>query len=287
VFQLSPSGSGWNFATLHYFTGGSDGYNPTGSLVVDATGNVYGTTMGDGESTQGTVYELSPSGSGWNFQVIHAFTAWNDGAAPMGGLTLNHGNLYGATSQGGGHGAVFKLKQVNGSWIESILYAFTGTSHYDYAPIGTLAFDSAGRIVGTTAGDAVFGYGPGVGGVFRLVPSPSISSSVNQPWTITWLYEFTGGADGAIPYTGVIFDAAGNIYSSTFMGGSGNHGVVYRLNASTWTQDILWTFSGGADGCAPIDSSAGLLMDNAGAIYGAADQCGSGSSGAIFKLTPQ
>jgi uncharacterized repeat protein (TIGR03803 family) len=180
IFELSPVGDGtWTETVLYNFAKDSKnnpvGSEPGGGLIVDASGNLYGTTSGGGANGGGTLFELSPSNGGsWSVKVLHRFGKGVDGIEPTGGLVADvSGNLYGVTSRGGPYssgtvygGTVFKLSPVgNGSWTETILHNF-GKGTDGGAPVGGLIFDSLGNLYGTTFGGGL--YGAGV--VFEITP---------------------------------------------------------------------------------------------------------------------
>jgi uncharacterized repeat protein (TIGR03803 family) len=164
VFKLSRSGSGWTETVLYSFQGLSDGQNPVGGLVLDEAGNLYGGTFDGGVNGGGTVYELSPSGGGWNFTVLYGFTGGYGG--PYNKLTLDRkGNIYSFTNGEGayGLGSVFKLTPGNGSWTYTDLYDFPGGSNGGL-PYGSLAVDDDGNVFGT----AVVGGSKNQGVVFEI-----------------------------------------------------------------------------------------------------------------------
>lgn len=308
VFKLSPTASGgWSFRTIYNF--GShhlDGYNPWGKLVLDAAGNIYGTTIAGGNGSYlncnycGTVFKLAPTASGrYTESVIYNFQGGNDGSFPTAGLILDSaGNLYGTTSEGGffdsdqGFGVVFKLSpNSNGTWTESVLYTFNGTTDGS-DPRGSLVFDAAGNLYGTTAvgGTGNCNYGCGV--VFKSTPTSS------GPWNESVLYSFLANGDGAFPLSDLTFDAAGNLYGTASGGGASPNifcpegcGTVFKLTPSsgTWNETVLYNFQGPtADGATPY---AGIIFDPAGNIYGTTSGGGiNGESylngGTVFKLTP-
>jgi uncharacterized repeat protein (TIGR03803 family) len=286
VWELSKSGGVWSL-TKSYSFNGSDGSFPLGNVILDSAGNVYGTTM-QGAAGYGTVFELTPSGNSWTGQTLHTFTGGDDGATSFAGLVMDRaGNLYGTTTAGGasGQGVVFKLHSTNGSWAETVLYAFTGSSTDGGIPQDTLIRDNSGRVYGTASA----GGDNGKGGVFLLRPQPTARQAVEAQggWQITWLYHFTGGSDGGGPWSGVVFDNAGNLYGTTvYGGGSANQGVVYKLTPSPWTESVLYSFSGGNDGGYPENSPIGLVLDSSGNIYGTTQAGGSAGDGVIFKVTP-
>ena len=207
VVQLTRSGGVWTPTSIHDFNG-ADGSSPYSGVTLDAQGNLYGTTwLGGGPKSAGTVYRLTPSGSGWTFETLYVFQDSSDGALPVGGLVLDRaGNLYGTTEQGGsgGGGTVFELSPSGGGWNFTVLHSFTGT----YGPLATLAMDAAGNLYGTTFSVGAFSEGS----VFKLTCN-------NGSWSFTDLYDFTGGGDGANPVGGVALDQSGNLYGTASAGG--------------------------------------------------------------------
>jgi uncharacterized repeat protein (TIGR03803 family) len=321
VFRIAPDGTE---SVLYSFTGGTDGAAPVGSLIMDKDGNLYGTTC-SGSDSSGVVFKLSPDGMQ---TVLHAFrNSPTDGGCPyFGALTRDKaGNLYGTTSEGGTatRGTVFKIAA---DGTESVLHSFAGGANDGAAPYAGLETDRQGDFYGTTASGGTFDkgtvfkmtpdgtttilysfkggsdgsnpqstllrtragtlYGTTVAGgtadlgtVFKLKP--------NGHETV--LYSFLGGADGARPYAGVVRDLAGNLYGTTFSGGTTactakvGCGTVYRL-APDGTETVLHAFAAGADGLLPY---AGLVRDSAGTLYGDTYQCCRRSfDGTVFKLSP-
>lgn len=288
VFKLEPTGSGnYTESILYSFAGGSDGKYPDGTLSMDSSGNLYGTTRAGGSADLGTVFELAPNGSGgYTESVLHAFTGGSDGQVPVGRLIVDSGGiLYGTTEFGGGSndtGTVFKLvPNGSGGYTESILYSFAGGS--DGAnPVSGVVTDNAGNLYGTTAYGGSGGTIPGYGTVFEL------TSNGSGGYTESVLYRFTGGSDGANPFNGVIVDNAGNFYGTTVNGGgSQNDGIAFKLapnGSGGYIESVLYSFSGGSDGANP---SSGFIMDNAGNLYGETSfGGGSNNSGTVFMLTP-
>jgi uncharacterized repeat protein (TIGR03803 family) len=164
VFELSPQADGsWTYTVLHQFLANNDGCAPEGNLILDAEGNLYGTTVAGGANAWGSVYELSPGANGvWEETVLHSFNNTGDGFAPYGGVVIDAGgNLYGTTSHGGpsgGGGVLFELRPgVNGQWNEEILLD-SGSSY-------GLAIDEAGNLYGIFGGTQfVFGA------IFEITP---------------------------------------------------------------------------------------------------------------------
>jgi len=272
---------------LYTFTGGSDGNGPNSPLIFDNAGNLYGTTVTGGTNGNGTVFELKPSGSGWTETVLYSFGDASDGIIPIGSVLLDEkGNLYGLTQQGGapGHGTAFELSpNSGGGWTKKTIYAFAGGTDGSF-PYGGLISDSTGNLYGFTlaggTGPCQY-YGPGCGTVFELKRSHGF-------WKEVVLFSFPGGAGGQDP-GGLTLDESGNLYGTTFQGGSGGAGIVFKLahSAGRWKESILHAFSGGRDGSAP---SGSVTLDHAGNLYGTTSN-GSGGGcqygcGLVYELKP-
>ncbi len=272
VYQLIPGQSGtWTENVLYNFKGSSDGCFPSGGLVLDSGGNIYGMAEECGALGYGVVFELVPGQGGtWTEKVLHSFTGGNDGELPYAiTLTLDgQGNLYGVSRLAGSHdyGVVFEL--MHGTWTEKILYAFTGGGT-GIAPIGGLAIDSVGNLYGVTQYLA-----------FELSPSPK------GAWTETVLHNFTGGSDGAYPSAQLVFDKAGSLYGTTFTGGH-HLGTVFKLKPGVngvWTEKVLYAFQpNGGDGASPEYGT--LAIDATGNLYGTTQNGGASNFGTVFELT--
>ncbi len=284
AFKVDASG---NESVLHTFTGPPDGNAPMGGLVLDAKGNLYGTTATGGTSNDGTVFKLDTTTGAET--VLHSFAASPDGAWPESSSLLldAKGNLYGATKQGGANssGAVFK---VDASGNESVLYSFAAGLVDPGNSVSAL--DAQGNLYGTTwvGGDSACDPPDGCGTVFKL----------DTAGNMTVLYDFTGTAgDGANPGK-LGLDAQGNLYGTAYFGGDlacnapNGCGIVYKLappaqSGGAWTETVLYTFTGGAGGYNP----GGLMRDPQGNLYGGTgggdlscdppDGCGM-----VWKLAP-
>ena len=360
VYKLTPGKGGtWTETVLHTFLGLVGGYPdgqfPVGSLVFDAAGNLYGVTNSGGAYGGGTVFKLSPTSRAWKESILVDFAGLATGGYPQAGVVLDHaGNLYGTTNSGGtgdcydrtatyriGCGTVFELSpSLGGAWSEHILYSFQTLGNDGEFPVAPLAFDAAGNLYGTTivGGDGPCGYSfpYGCGTVFQLAPNG------NGTWTESVLYAFVG-PDSLHPASGVMFDAAGNLYGQTYgvyginyssstvfqltlgsdgvwtektiyspseemfqstltMDSAGNIygttgtggsccGTIFELSpnqSGAWTANTLYQFAGGSDGSAPM---AGVLRDSAGNLYASASSglgatCSNGNCGAVIKLIP-
>jgi uncharacterized repeat protein (TIGR03803 family) len=227
------------------------------------------------------VFELGPkAGGGWNYRQLYAF----QGSDPefVGNLVFDAaGNLYGAGSGGGsnGDGAVFKLSRgAGGIWTESVIYSFAGTPD-GWQAWGSLITDSAGNLYGTTR----YGGTNGGGTVYELTPNS------NGTWTETILHSFAAlgqGPDGNTPMAGVIFDAAGNLYGTTYSGGAYGWGTVFEMSpilGGGWTESVLYSFTGHTDQAHP---QAPLWQDPKGNLYGTTygNAIHSTGYGTVFEL---
>lgn len=281
VFMLSTSGKQ---TVLHEFQGGVDGSNPTGGLIADAKGNLFGTTTRGGtKNGEGTVFELMPNGTK---TILHSFSGGSDGDGPLAGLIADSsGNLYGTTAAGGnalctplyfgpGCGIVFEVLAKGG---EKIFHVFTGGND-GAGPVAGLLRDISGNLYGTTlaggstndCGAGKFGIA-GCGSIFKLA----------KDGTETVLHAFTGGiTDGAYPASGLVEDSSGNLYGTTLAGGSAANcgfgsvgcGTVYKL-AADGTVTILYVFKG-TNGAYPV---AGLLKGVGGTLFGTTISGGKGT----------
>jgi uncharacterized repeat protein (TIGR03803 family) len=282
VFELSPSSSGWTEKTIYTFTGSADGGFPLGGVVMDKSGNLYGTAQGAGGASYcGTVIELTPSAEGeWTETTLYSFNGYNeggDGCSPRATLTLDaNGNIYGTTGSGGpfNDGTVFELlppSAPGGAWTETVLLSFDGTD--GDTPTGSVVFDNAGNLYGTTDSGGSFNWGS----VFKLTPT-------SGSWSATSIFSFTSGDNGCNPNGGVVFDKAGNLYGTTDWCGADEVGTVFKLTPTVgqWTMSRLHTFTGAIDGAEPY---AGLTLDPQGNIYGATFLGGLFGEGVAFKLT--
>jgi uncharacterized repeat protein (TIGR03803 family) len=221
VYKLALSGGSWTESVLYSFTGGADGGTPTGPVIFDEVGNLYGTASTGGSNGGGTVFQLTPNGSGWTQSTLHTFDPSTDGANPRGGLIFDQsGNLDGTTSLAGpgNGGTVFQLSGSGGNWTFTLPYSFQRGTR-GIGPASGLAIDATGNLYGTAAYEGAYGYGL----VFELSPHSDGS------WTFTDLHDFTGGVDGRYPLGSITFDSVGNLYSTTFEGGAYGGGVVFEI----------------------------------------------------------
>jgi uncharacterized repeat protein (TIGR03803 family) len=294
VFELSPSSTGWQETVLHTFTGAADGGYPQASVIFDANGNLYGTTVAGGNGVGsctiynvpgcGVVFELSPSSNGWGETVVHEFSGGNDGAAPKAGLTFNSaGDLFGTAAGGGTSlgGVVFEMKPGLGGWKFGVIHDFTGKVDGQNPEAGVI-FDPEGNLFGTAAEG-----GTGLSGTaFEMSPESG------GHWHFSVLHAFTGHRDGGLPLAGLLRNPAGDLYGTTLFGGVasecyyGGCGVVFKLTrrGGVWDETVPHTFtSNGTDG---TNSYAGLIFDTSGNLYGTTIGGGTTLAGTVFEVAP-
>ena len=253
--------------TLYSFIGGADGLQPHGALVEGGDGNFYGTTSGGGVSGAGTVFTINSLGT---LTTLYSFGGTADGAQPRGALVQgSDSNFYGTTVAGGllsGAGTVFS---VTSTGMLTTIYRFSGGSDGGQ-PYGGLAEGSDSNFYGTTYGGGVSGAGT----VFRI----------NSLGTLTTLYNFSGGADGANPAAGLAGGPNNSFFGTTYGGGVSGAGTVFVIN-SLGTLTSLYSFTGGVDGANP---SAVLVEGGARSnLFGTTVGGGGNATGTVFKISMQ
>jgi uncharacterized repeat protein (TIGR03803 family) len=260
----------------------------------------------------GSLASVVPASAAQTEAVLYSFCSnskCTDGIEPLAGLTFDDaGNLYGMTHIGGayGYGTVFQLTLgVGGKWTENVIYNFCSAPDCTdgaYPFYGSLIFDAAGNLYGTTSAGGTYGAacgGAGCGTVFELTPG------VDSVWSEAVLHNFNNdGKDGWQPAAGLTFDAAGNLYGTTSFGGSSKAGAcrnigcgtVFELTlgaAGTWAEKVLHSFCPG-DVCAGDGNQpqAGVILGKTGNLYGTTRlggsrqrPCGQGC-GVVFQLIP-
>ena len=315
AFELSPSGDGWNYNFISAFQGGLN-LGPYASLMMDAAGNLYGTTFADGQYGYGTVFKLTRSGGSWSYQSLHNFTGGNDGASPMAPLILDSKPAISTARRRAADNlrrcrvqdhAVNKHSSRRAAhptcvvgWAILLLFnplcfvktspssSVTAESCYSFSPPAGRP-DIGFRISHRGANHAEIQYPCSyffacVLAIFAALRIPSWAA------TETPVYSFTGGLDGANPASQLIFDGAGNAYGTTVTGGSANCGTVFELtrNGEQWQQMVLYSFGCFGDGKNPY---GGLTMDARHNLYGTTVAGGSGGTcsgdgcGVVFKLS--
>ncbi len=264
---------------------GPDGANPTGRLVADGRGALYGTTLNGGAYNAGAVFKLSPAAGHYTEEVLHSFQGPpGDGANPQGGVILANGTIYGTTLGGGsgscgstgGCGTVFAITQSGTGYQETVLHAFQGGHNDGAIPGGDLVIDPAGVIYGATGSGGLHDRGT----VFRL-------ASDGPGYTMTLLHNFGAGGDGQAP-TGLTGDGNGVLFGVTGFGGKYHEGTAFALTPQgpRYHEAVLHSFGGPGDGARP---SGQLALDRRGALFGTTEFGRNGAAqccGTAFKLTP-
>lgn len=305
VVQPPPQPTSLQSQVIYSFLGQPDASSPLGSLISDSAGNLYGVTFNGGTYDTGTVFELSPSNGSWHETVLHSFGNGTDGSGPTGDLVFDaSGNLYGVTRSGGsstacgplGCGTVYELSPTQSGWQETVLHSLAGGSEGENSVTGVV-FDQAGNLYGTAeyGGDVGSKYCPGgCGTIFALTHN-------QNTWTYSVIHNFEYFPDGDDP-DGLVSDGQGNLYGTTFDGGSmncpqltpysggGGCGVVFKMTQTggAWQYTALYTFQNSYDGRVP----SGLLVDPSGNLYltseggFATPQCGNGPCGNFLELSP-
>ncbi|MGP0096238.1 MAG: choice-of-anchor tandem repeat GloVer-containing protein [Terriglobales bacterium] len=291
VFELTPSPGGtWTETVLYSFGGVPDGSEPQYNLVMDGAGNLYGaTSLGGPGECNGTVFELSPSESGWTFTLLYAFNGGNnDGCVPSSDLFLRNGYLYGTTGDGGpaNAGTIFVVPTSGG---RDAVWTFNGTNGDAPSGLGLINIRGSTGIYGTT----IAGGDAGGGVVFEAVDNQGRAGIRDK-----YQFKTTKGKAGWSPYgdlaTQVNPDGLGIMYGTTSLCANGCQGTVYQLTQDPehyppydkWALSVLHSFSGlDGDGASPF---AGVVLDAAGNLYGTTAYGGAsaGYAGTVFKLTP-
>lgn len=216
VFEMESSAGGvWNESVLYSFTGGKDEGFPMSGLVIDKSGNLYGTNIGVGEDAPGVVFQLSRQpGGNWKVKPFVDTGLYPDSTP----IIDPNGNLYGTTLEGGySYGNIYELQsESDGRWKELSLWAFSGRTDGS-RPSSALVRDSQGNMYGVTSG----GGGTGNGVAYELkYESPH--------WNELVLYSFKGGSDGSLPGT-LLAGPVGTFYGTTEFGGEYSYGTVFAI----------------------------------------------------------
>lgn len=260
VFKLTAAGA---YSVLHTFTGGTDGAFPFSALTLDPQGNLYGTTFQGGIAlcNCGTVFKIDTKGK---HTVLYEFGNNGDGNFPKGRLIRDSaGNIFGATLQGGAHGAG-SIYELSSTLKETVLHSFNGGTDGSFPEGGVIP--NGAFFYGTTSE----GTGVSTGTVFKI----------NNQGKKTVVYAFTGGTDGGLPDAALVKDSAGNVYGTTIDGGAAGLGTVFEVD-TTGKETVLHSFTDKSDGRTPATN---LVRDSAGNLYGIATTDSGG--GLIFKIVP-
>lgn len=284
VYELAHVNSSWLMKPLHGFSrGGNGGGEPYAGVTIGPDGTLFGVASSYGAYDFGTLFNVKPPAHAcasvlcpWSDTTLHAFSGYSgggegDGASPYGNVVFDsQGNLYGTTELGGAYngGTVYKASRSAGTWNESVIYSFGASENDGYYTYSGVVLNSAGNIYGTT----YFGGTYNEGTVYELSPSQG-------GWTETILHSFTG-SDGCVPYAGLVFNQAGNLYGATDGYGCIDGATIFELSP----QGGSWNFTtiyGTGDGVV-----ATLAVDGAGDLYGTTFYGGPYAYGEVFELSP-
>ena len=291
VFSLRPSAvspnilGSWKETVLYSFTGGADGANPEAELIFNWS-TLYGTTLyggsGNGQHGFGTVFELTPTGSGWIESVLHTFTGGSDGGQPAAGLSVdNAGNLYGTTVYGGSGegcafgsscGVVFEL--THSDWAETVVHNFQGGNDGGN-PIGGVVAGGLGAFFGTTSWGGLLG-----GGTLFGINTPDL-----PPFPLPQNGDYFPG-----PWDSLTLVQPGfpDLYGTTYTDGAHGYGSVFSIEAGfacgwIWLDYApLYDFAGGSDGANPLGN---VILDANGNIFGTTSAGGAYGYGVVFEIT--
>jgi uncharacterized repeat protein (TIGR03803 family) len=256
----------------------AQGAGPSGDLVFDQAGNMYGTTTfggsnvcGDGLGC-GTVFQLVPSGGTWTENVLYRFTVDPISYPSYGVVFDSAGNLYGTANPYccTYESVVFQLENTRSGWIANTLYGFTGHGN-GYDIMGGIVLDASGNVIGGT----VLGGPSNFGVIYKLNP-------VGSGWNFNLIYNFVRAVGG--PKAGLTMDSAGNLYGTAYGDGAHSLGSVFELSPSLggWIYTDLHDFNL-ADEKNPAST---VLIGPDGSLYGTASGGGTGGHGVVWKITP-
>ena len=280
VFQLTPPATKHGkakLAAIHQFsTSFQDGGDPQAGPIVDKkTGIVYGSTCYGGSTGAGTVWSLTPGKKGkWTFEILVSFSAAQGGdTCPDAPLVMDPaGNLYGATSSGGGHGAgdIFKLTpKSKHNWVRSNLHTIGATAGDGFSATGMVIFQ--GNLYGAYRG----GGTNNDGALFR--------QNIANPADYQVLHAFVGSSEGAFPQGDrIAVDKHGNLYGVTQNGGENSEGTIYLWDGSNL--NVIYALCS-LEHCADGENGASLIVgpDHA-TLYGTTQNGGVNGGGIVFSL---
>jgi uncharacterized repeat protein (TIGR03803 family) len=271
VFELVNTGAGYSLQTLASFSGPNGAY-PTGGLIADASGDLFGATQNGGASGQGSVFELVRTASGYSLQTLVSFD-FTHGAAPAGPLIMDaQGDLFGTTLQGGpgSKGTVFELVHAGAGYTLQTLASFDGAN--GSFPYAGLVADAQGDLYGTTNSGGTYGFGT----VFELVHS-------GAGYAFQTLASLDYATTGGLPTGGLVIDGQGNLYGTAQAGGAGGSGTVFELvnSGAGYSLEVLHAFSG-PDGASP---KGALILDGQGDLIGTTAGGGANNAGTVFEIS--
>ncbi len=278
VFKLTLHNSNWIFSPLFNFGGAA---NPTGGITIGPGGLPFGTTSG-GDGNYGTVFYVSPQPNichsvqcYWNETTVISLTGPYGFLPVYSNLTFDSaGNIYGTTYDGPypGGGAMYELVRSGGTWTPLLLQSFGSSDTDGKRPYSNVVIDQSGNYYATMSE----GGSAGLGAVVQVVPGEGI-------YTDHVIYNFSNDQNGNTPWTGLVMDAQGNLYGTTYAGGSGGGGTVFELSPSggQWHFTLIYSFTGNGG---PLWGN--LTLDASGNLYGATAGGGAFGEGMVFKLSP-
>ena len=279
VFEIPRMGGGYGaLSVIATFTGTANGANPQSGLTADASGNLFGTTAGGGATCAGTVFEIPKTGGSYGTLATLSYFDGTNGSALDGGVTVDaSGNLLGTTDGGGanGKGTVFEIAKTGGTYgAPTTIATFNGTAN-GANPLGGLTADASGNLFGTTSG----GGATGLGTVFEI---PRSGGAYGTLTTLATFTGFNGTTLGADPYAGLIADASGNLFGTTFTGGNSNSGEVFEIAKTGGAYAALRTIANIGSNGQPI---GGLTADASGNLFGTTHIAGTAGDGTVFEIT--
>jgi uncharacterized repeat protein (TIGR03803 family) len=299
VFELAKKGSAYTYRMLYSLCSKSDcsdGAKSTGQLILDVSGNLYGTTFNGGAKNYGTIFKLAPnkSRSKWKQTVLYSFCKKQpcpDGANPQGGLSYQGyqsglpydgaSPLFGATSGGGekgdnfGDGVVYSLTPIGKKkWHEKVILC---SDCGGASPAGPVLLDSNGNLYTTTAR----GGGRSSGALIELSPNGTKYSLI----TVYTFCQLGNCADGSSPRQ-LSVGPDGTLYGGTAQGGANNEGVLYAVkpNGANSAEQVLYSFCSLAN-CADGRGVGGpFVVTSDGSVFGTAFFGGAQNKGTVYKV---
>jgi uncharacterized repeat protein (TIGR03803 family) len=291
VFRLTRSGKTWSEETLFSFPAGT---GPSGTLLIGASGELYGTTLGGGLGS-GTVYRLDPNGTKWTLTTLHQFDpAHHDGFLPVAGVVFGKdGRLYGTTKgtppqdgqppfQDPMFGTVFSVSPMGDTVEYSVLHVFGGTNDGQFPGFGSLVVNRNGVLTGTAPG----GGKNSEGMVFQITPPKHGQTA----WGETSIYDFKStGLDAIGPLVGVVADKSGVLFGCANGGHNGN-GAVYTLTPPSkrgglWSEQLLYSFGDQAND-PRSNAVCDVSVNGQGVVFGTSSGGGANNAGAVFRVDP-
>jgi uncharacterized repeat protein (TIGR03803 family) len=293
IFKLTRSRSGYSETVLHRFGGKGDGETPNGSLIVDASGALYGTTSFGGAFGSGMAFSLAPSGSHYVETDLYDFTGGGDGGVPAAGLSFAPGGVLLGTTFGGGFGSnelcleeggcgtVFALVPTGSAYTESVVHSFGDADEPEDGifPASAIVADVAGNLYGTTERG---GSGAAKGTVYKL------TRQTNGTYAESVIHSFQGGRDGAFPDASPLVDEHGGLIGPTPLGGKARSGclddsgcgIIYKLTPRPggYSMRLVYRFD-----TAWAEPNASLLHAD-GQLFGTTVEGGANGVGTLFAL---